>query len=126
MSTKAYVSTGLLVVGSILVVGLAGAQSSDDASEQAESLPVKFEAPQSVDETLRQLPELGPISGFDPDTTMVEANEIYRGLKLYVTLLERQYDTLDQQHRSLLREFETLQASVQAGVPPSADAGDRE
>src|SRR5690606_11874388 len=69
-----------------------------------------------VDEILQARPSLSPIQGFEPGTTMEEANEIYRGLRLYVTLVERQYDEQAAEIERLRDELERAQQQADSGA----------
>ena len=109
MKVRHYVSLTLVLISSFAALGWAAAQESPEKAELPQFMP----APASTDEALRQIREstgedLGPIPGFEPGTTLDEAEELYRSLRLYATLLERQFDNQEREIASLKSELAAL------------------
>ena len=117
MKTRFYLGAGILLVGSSICSNWASAQEA--AEEQASSIGCPpLSATSTIEERLDLIKEctgqdLGPIPGFDPGTTLEHAERLYRDMKLYVALIERQYDRQEEIIESLRAELEALQSEPQ-------------
>lgn len=113
MRTRHYISTGLLLIGSSISLSWALAQdTSDEQASAADCPPLSASTP--IEERLEAIEEctgqdLGPIAGFDPGTTLEDAERLYRDMKLYARLIEVQFARQEQVIESLEQELETLQ-----------------
>lgn len=98
--------------GSLFVIRFAAAQNQPNAGDTPDSPPIRFEQPRTVDEVLEERSDIGPIPGFGDSLSMEEANEIYRSLRLYVALLERQYDAQEERIIALESQVEALKSAA--------------
>jgi hypothetical protein len=109
MRIRHYFSSIGLLIGSVIVIGWAAAQ---DVPEPADA-PIKFAQPTSPDER-QQLAEryLGPAPGFEPGTTLADAERMYVDMRVYATLLEQQFARQAEEIDSLRRELEALKSEI--------------
>jgi len=110
MKMRHYLSTVILLIGSFAALSWAAAQNSPEQPRIAPTPPV------STDQALRQFAETTgeelQIPGFETGTSIEEAEELYRSLRLYSVLLERQYDRLNAEVESLRSELQAMKDEI--------------
>ena len=113
MKARHYLSAILLLVGSSISLTWALAQDrSDEPVPSAGCTPLP--ASSTIEDRLEAImactgQDLGPITGFEPGTTLEHAETLYRDMKLYARLIENQFARQEEIIRSLQEELEALQ-----------------
>jgi hypothetical protein len=84
----------MLFVGSSISMSWALAQ---DDPVVTRSNPFECRATDTVEETLAEIErctgqDIGPMAGFEPGTTLEEAERLYLDMKIYAELIQRQWE----------------------------------
>jgi hypothetical protein len=115
MKPRKYLCAGILSVGSAIALSWVSAQ---EAPEITRSNPLDCRSTDTVEETLAEIErctgqDLGAISGFEPGTTLEEAERLYLDMKIYAELIQRQWERQEAIIESLESEIEALKEQSQ-------------
>ena len=117
MRTRNRLSAGILLVSASFSLSWALAQEASEEQTPSIDCP-QLSATSTIEDRLEAIREctgqdLGPITGFEPGTTLEHAERLYRDMKIYVALIEAQYDRQEEIIESLRAELEALQSEPQ-------------
>jgi hypothetical protein len=115
MESRHHLSTGILFV--VSSISLSGALAQDTPVVER-SNPFDCRPADTVEETLEEIErctgqDLGPITGFEPGTTLEEAERLYLDMKIYAELIQRQWERQEEIIESLKAEIESLKEQPQ-------------